>query len=190
MMMPGIIEADQTTICYNTIPDIRTVTGASGGAPPYSYRWEIRATDATYWTTSSHIFPLTKSAYIRRAVIDYDDYIVYTDSILITVVPEVTVHTVTDKVGCINTVIPETTFSSPTAGATFSWTNSNTAIGLPASGTGSQPQFTAAQTGTATITVTPSYNGCTGTARTYTITISSCLVPVNPHLRTRVTGNL
>ncbi|MDR1259699.1 MAG: hypothetical protein LBK65_10580, partial [Tannerellaceae bacterium] len=61
--------------------------------------------------------------------------------------------------------------------------NSNTSIGLAASGTGNLPQFTAAQAGQATITVTPVYNGCDGTPRTFTITINPCSVPVNPHLR-------
>jgi hypothetical protein len=89
------------------------------------------------------------------------------------------------------TPIPATTFTSPagTGGVTFSWTNSNPSIGLPASGNGNQPAFTAAQTGSATITVTPYYNGCDGTPATYTITVSSCLVPINPHLRSRVIGN-
>jgi gliding motility-associated-like protein len=63
--------------------------------------------------------------------------------------------------------------SSP--GASISWTNSNPSIGLAASGTGNIPSFVAINTGstpvTATITVTPSLNGCTGTARTYTITV-------------------
>ena len=39
----------------------------------------------------------------------------------------------------INTGVPATTFTSPTGGATFAWTNSNTAIGLAAAGTGNQP---------------------------------------------------
>jgi hypothetical protein len=66
------------------------------------------------------------------------------------------------------------------AGTVYSWTNSNTSIGLAASGTGNLPSFTAVNTGTtpvtATINVTPSYtNGgltCTGTATTFTITVN------------------
>jgi hypothetical protein len=63
---------------------------------------------------------------------------------------------------------------SGTAGATFNWTNSNTAIGLGASGSGNI-NFTSAAPGTtetATITVTPSIGACPGIAQTFTITIS------------------
>jgi hypothetical protein len=56
---------------------------------------------------------------------------------------------------------------------------------LAASGTGNQPQFTAAKVGTATITVTPYIGGCAGTPSSYTITIIECMVPVNPHLRSK-----
>ncbi|MGZ8545484.1 MAG: T9SS type B sorting domain-containing protein [Flavisolibacter sp.] len=63
------------------------------------------------------------------------------------------------------------------AGASFSWTNSNPAIGLSASGTGNVPSFTAVNSGSvpvvATITITPTINGCAGTPYTYTITINA-----------------
>ncbi|RYZ28606.1 MAG: hypothetical protein EOP49_41325, partial [Sphingobacteriales bacterium] len=62
----------------------------------------------------------------------------------------------------------------------YSWSNSNTAIGLAASGSGNIASFTAANSTstvqTATITVTPSFtNGgqtCTGTPITFTITVN------------------
>jgi gliding motility-associated-like protein len=62
-----------------------------------------------------------------------------------------------------------------TAGSTFSWTNSNTAINLPASGTGDL-NFNSAPVGAttiATITVTPSGNACPGIAQTFTITVQN-----------------
>ena len=73
-------------------------------------------------------------------------------------------------------VIPATNFvTTPSTGVSISWTNSNTAIGLAAAGTGNVPQFTATNPGntdiTATITVTPRINGCIGTPVTYTITV-------------------
>ena len=71
-------------------------------------------------------------------------------------------------------------FASNVAGTTYSWSNDNTAIGLAASGTNSIATFTATNTGsspiTANITVTPNYsNGsvsCSGTSKTFTITIN------------------
>jgi gliding motility-associated-like protein len=66
-------------------------------------------------------------------------------------------------------------FSSTPAGADFNWTNSNTAIGLGASGTGNVPSFTGINKGgspiSGTITITPVRNGCSGAARTYVVTI-------------------
>ncbi len=75
-------------------------------------------------------------------------------------------------------IIPATNFvTTPATGVTISWTNSNPAIGLAASGTGNVPQFTATNTGntdiTATITVTPRINGCVGTPVTYIITVKA-----------------
>jgi large repetitive protein len=67
------------------------------------------------------------------------------------------------------------TFSSALAGTTFSWTNSNTAIGLAASGNGNIATFNVTNAGataiTSTITVTATNGGCTNTA-TFTITVN------------------
>ncbi|GAB4495926.1 MAG: hypothetical protein OHK0019_26420 [Saprospiraceae bacterium] len=63
------------------------------------------------------------------------------------------------------------------AGTTFSWTNSNPAIGLGPAGTGSLLNFTAANVATTqigTITVTPSKGGCTGQPLTFNITVAKC----------------
>ncbi|MDR2914042.1 MAG: InlB B-repeat-containing protein, partial [Tannerella sp.] len=66
--------------------------------------------------------------------------------------------------------------TSDIAGSTITWTNSNTAIGLPASGTGNIPSFTATNTTagpiTATITVKATKE-CAGIAKTFTITVNS-----------------
>ncbi|MEN8881219.1 MAG: PKD-like domain-containing protein [Polaribacter sp.] len=67
---------------------------------------------------------------------------------------------------------------SPNGGTdvTYTWTNSNTAIGLAPSGVGSPiPVFTATNSGTtaitSTITVTPEYRGCEGNPTDFTITV-------------------
>ncbi|MCC6410034.1 MAG: gliding motility-associated C-terminal domain-containing protein [Saprospiraceae bacterium] len=61
-----------------------------------------------------------------------------------------------------------------TPGATFSWTNDNPAIGLPAAGTGGLnfPSATVTMQEVATITVTPMLGICSGIPRTYTITVN------------------
>lgn len=72
--------------------------------------------------------------------------------------------------------VASTNFASTPAGASFVWTNSNSAIGLVASGSGNIPAFTATNTGTtaivATITVSPTLNGTAGTPSSYTITVT------------------
>jgi large repetitive protein len=87
-------------------------------------------------------------------------------------IPTVTVRT--DTAVYDGAVVPLYNFTS-TPGSTISWTNSNTAIGLAASGTGNVPSFTAVNRGNtpliATITVTPRINGCIGTARVYEIRV-------------------
>lgn len=104
----------------------------------------------------------------------------------ITVNPTPTVVVPANITVCNGGNVAASSFSSPVAGATFAWTNSNTAIGLAASGTGNTTAFTATNATaapiTATITVTPSANGCPGTPNTYTITVNptpTVVVPAN-----------
>jgi len=77
---------------------------------------------------------------------------------------------------CAGTVIAASSFTSTPGGATYTWINSNTGIGLTASGSGNVPSFPAANPGTtaitATITATPALAGCTGTPSSYTITVN------------------
>lgn len=77
---------------------------------------------------------------------------------------------------CAGTFVSSTTFTSIPAGAVFTWTNSNTAIGLAASGTDNLPAFTATNSGSSeivgVITIIPALNGCIGTSATYSITIN------------------
>ncbi|WP_205943936.1 PKD domain-containing protein [Pedobacter xixiisoli] len=93
---------------------------------------------------------------------------------------------ITDITQCNGVAIPTTNFSTSTTGAaTYTWTNSNTAIGLAASGVGNLPSFIARNTGTtpitATITVTPTatIGSCGGVPRTFTITVNPNVEPAN-----------
>ncbi|MBK8522074.1 MAG: hypothetical protein IPL54_14805 [Chitinophagaceae bacterium] len=98
----------------------------------------------------------------------------------ITVNPIPTVNAVLPQVLCNGSATAAVNFTGAVAGTVYSWTNSNTTIGLAASGTGNIASFTATNTTNipqiATITVTPTYtNGgttCTGAAITFTITVN------------------
>ncbi|MCA1741048.1 MAG: hypothetical protein LC630_00980, partial [Bacteroidales bacterium] len=83
-----------------------------------------------------------------------------------------------DQTVCAGAATAAVNFTTNRTGGatTYSWTNSNTSIGLGASGNGSIPSFTTLNAGatpvTATITVTPSFEGCPGTPQTFTITVN------------------
>ena len=110
----------------------------------------------------------------------------------ITVNPTATVNTIANVQVCDGVRTTPINFTSSASGGviSYTWINSNTAIGLPASGTGNLPAFTATNGSsapiTAQITVTPTFtNGgisCTGTPRTFMITV----LPL-PQTRFRVT---
>ena len=94
----------------------------------------------------------------------------------ITVNPSPTVNPITNITVCNGDVVPASNYTSTPAGATFAWTNSNTAIGLAASGSSNTPAFTATNTTgsaiTATVAVTPTLNDCVGTPVSYIITVN------------------
>lgn len=97
------------------------------------------------------------------------------NSITLEITPVASISFLADIDVCAGN-IPVTVINSNPPGASFAWTNSNTAIGLAASGTGNVTAFTATNTGstpvTATVTVTPSINNCQGTPDSYTITVN------------------
>ena len=94
---------------------------------------------------------------------------------IVTVNPTPTVNSVSDQALCNGSSTTALTFTGAVAGASYNWTNSDASTGLAASGTGDINSFVAINTGnaelTSTITITPSLNGCTGTATTATITV-------------------
>ncbi|RAJ05398.1 gliding motility-associated-like protein [Chitinophaga skermanii] len=93
----------------------------------------------------------------------------------ITVNPVPAVNPVASQTLCAGATTTAVNFSGPVAGTTYSWTNSNPTIGLPGSGTGNIPAFATPPLNksllVATITVTPTANGCTGAPISFQYTI-------------------
>jgi len=89
--------------------------------------------------------------------------------------PTPTVNVESDTTVTDGALLPANVFTGTPAGVTYNWINSNTTIGLAASGTGAVPAFTAINKGadavTALIKVTPTLNGCTGVAGSYKVTV-------------------
>ncbi|SHF90240.1 gliding motility-associated C-terminal domain-containing protein [Flavobacterium segetis] len=97
-------------------------------------------------------------------------------TITVTVNPTPTTLGLTNQTYCSGVATSETIFTNNVLGTSYSWTNSNTAIGLAALGTGNISVFTATNAGTAPITSTISViakaNGCSRIAETFTITVN------------------
>ena len=94
----------------------------------------------------------------------------------ITVNPTPNVVVPGNQAVCNGNNTPLASFSSNVAGATYTWVNNNTSIGLASTGTGNILPFTATNSGTAPIkgiiTVTPSANTCAGPSQSYTVTVN------------------
>ena len=108
-----------------------------------------------------------------------------TGTLKVTPTPNVT-HPANQLV-CKNGSTAPVNFSGGVSGTVYSWTNSNPAIGLAASGVGNIPSFTALNPSatpviTATITVTPTFTGgnmsCVGTPVQFTITVFTPTIPL------------
>jgi gliding motility-associated-like protein len=104
------------------------------------------------------------------------------DTLLITVYPVTQVLT-SDISVCSGTVIPPTCFSGSLAGVSYNWTSDNVGIGMDGSGVDCIPSFTsntATTVQTATVTVTPVYNGCPGLVGTMQIEVRPVPI-INPN---------
>jgi gliding motility-associated-like protein len=94
----------------------------------------------------------------------------------VTIKPTPAISSISNQSYCPGNSISNQTFTTTPSGATINWTNSNTSIGIPASGSGNINGWTAPSNASGsnysgTISATPSLNGCTGSNLTYTITI-------------------
>jgi hypothetical protein len=128
-------------------------------------------------TTSS--ITVSPSATETYSVTVSDGCITQTVSQEVTVSAIPVIQNMADLTFCEKTEVPSIPIVSNPTGPTIDWTNSNTAIGVPATGTGDFPSFTATNddlNGNAifsTVTVTPTLNGCVGSTVSFTITINN-----------------
>jgi len=99
-----------------------------------------------------------------------------TDQVDITINPEPAVDPILDDVLCHGASTNAINFTGTLAGTSYAWTNDMPSIGLAANGTGDIPLFAAVNIGAtpiiATIAVTPTLNGCTGSTESCTITVN------------------
>jgi hypothetical protein len=150
-----------------TVANNTNVTGESNQATPQSsISQTLSITGTTIRTVTYTVTPRSGTCAAGP-----------TFQVVVTINPTPTVNAVSNQTLCNGANTTAINFAgNAITGGTYSWTNTNPSIGLPASGTGNVPAFTAVNTGAApaiaTITVTPMANGCPGTPRQFTITVN------------------
>jgi PKD repeat protein len=95
-------------------------------------------------------------------------------AVVATIKPIPTVNNPGNKTACIGATTTAINFTGSSNSSTYAWTNSNTGVGLAASGTGNIASFTPTSAGTAIISVTPTLNGCTGNPVSFSIVVTDC----------------
>ncbi len=102
-------------------------------------------------------------------------------SFTITVNPTPSLDAVADQRLCVGQSTTDINFSSNVTGATFNWTNSIPAIGLPAAGSGNIPSFTTTGSGNSNVVARAEANGCLGGIRNFSIIVDPVpvIAPIN-----------
>ncbi len=100
----------------------------------------------------------------------------YPITITINPLPVIDPTTVTNVTICNGVVSDEIDFASSIIGTTYTWTNSNSSIGLATSGTGNILPYTATNASgspvTSNVTVVPSAAGCPGASASFSVVVN------------------
>ena len=160
---PLTISTSNSTICSGS-----STTLTANLTAGVSYLWS----PGGQTTASITVSPIITTTYTCTAT---ENGASATANSVITVNPTPTINTIPNTSFCNGLFTSTFTFSG-TPGATYNWVNSNTNIGLGASGTGNITPFLTPDTiltmTTGTIVVTPTLNGCSGTPMTFSISIN------------------
>jgi gliding motility-associated-like protein len=180
-----------TPICQSgsstSISPAATITNC-GTQSPLTYEWSFPSgTPATAATAIPGTISYSTSGTFSYSLKVTNECGSTTANSSITIKPTPTVDDITNQQKCKGQTSDAIAFSGTVAGTVFNWTNSNTNIGLASTGSGNINPFIVTNTGTtvltATIKVTPTFNGCSGTPKTFTIT-------VNPEATVNTISNL
>lgn len=154
-----------SSFCKNQTNPTPTITGLSGGT----------------FTSSPIGLAMNSVGTINLSTSTSGDYVVsYTThgqcpnigSFPISIGSNPTVNPVSDQSVCAGANFAKIDFSG-NPGTVFNWTNTNTSIGLSASGSGDISSFTAQSSGSSIVVVTPLIGTCAGTSSTFTLTVNS-----------------
>jgi gliding motility-associated-like protein len=150
-------------------------TSIAGGATVASYLWDFGDGTNSNAASPSHNYAGAGSYTVTLTVTASNGFTdVVTQSVNVFVVPDVLQPT--SQVVCNNARSAPVFFASSAGNPLYAWSNNTPSIGLAASGAGSIDAFTAINNGsaavTATITVTPVQNGCSGNPKSFTIIVN------------------
>ncbi len=158
-LTPGTVGTNQT-ICYNTAPDtLSQITPPVGGTGVYAYQWQNSLDDSTWMNISGAILSnfapssLTQNTFYRRGVISGALDTVYSNPVLITVSPLVTLAQLHDSITIFNNTSAE--FYVTITGGTSTFTINYTQNGV------AQPAVTSYVSGTNISTDTLTTGGYT-----------------------------
>ncbi|MFT4858174.1 MAG: hypothetical protein ACI8SN_000088 [Algoriphagus sp.] len=189
--LPAINNIIATPICSGQTFFVTPVNGTNGVVQAgTAYTW-IAANNTNVTGETNKITPQSSISQTLTNTTNVNQIVTYTVTpgtpagctgnsfqVQVTVYPTPTVNTVANQ-AAVCSGLPSTAVSftgNGVAGVVYNWTNTNPSIGLAASGSGNIPSFTTTNTGpspiTATITVTPAANGCSGPSTTFTITVN------------------
>ena len=167
-----------TTFCQ-TLPNttiIPAATVTNCGTQALTYKWSFPdGTPSTSTADNPGSISYSTSGTFSYSLIVTNECGSTTANSSFIIKPTPTVTDITSQQKCKGQITDAITFTGTVAETIYNWANSNTNIGLPLTGSGNINPFTLTNAGTtvltATITVTPSLNGCLGTPKKFTITV-------------------
>ncbi len=187
---PVINDISGTIICSGDTFTVTPLNGTNGSVPAgTTYTWTVSPNgnvtgESNVATPQASISQTLTNTSLVDQTVTYtvtpttpDGCVGNTFEVEVLVRPMPTVNPVPNQdIGCSGQSTTAVNFTgNAVAGVVYNWTNSHPSIGLAASGSGNIPAFVAQNTGSgpisATITVTPTVNGCPGPSESFTITV-------------------
>ncbi|MCF8268800.1 MAG: hypothetical protein K9I25_02450, partial [Crocinitomicaceae bacterium] len=165
-----------TSFTWTAVNGVNTSGGANSVNPGISIQQSLVNNSTNYGNVTYTITPVVAGACPGQPI----QAVAY-------VHPVATIAALTSPTVCPQATITPTVFVSTPNGASFAWTVSNAQIGVAGPGNGQIAPWTAPANNTnapitGTITVTPTFNGCVGTANNFTVTISPTPTVTNNNL--------
>ena len=170
------ITINQTPSISGTTPGSRCGQGTvnlSATASTGTISWYSTATGGTALATgASFTTPSINANTTYYAEVSSNGCISNRVAVLATVDVVPTVTAPSSQNICLGNPTAAINFNGNNANSVYNWVNSNAALGLALSGTGTIASFVPSATGTMTITVTPTLNNCSGTPQSFAINVN------------------